>query len=404
VINDDEAAVSVSHLSKKYRIRQRGDEPATAAEAALGLLRGRTKAKYFNAVDDVSFEIAWGDIVGLIGRNGAGKSTLLKVLTRITAPSSGRAVLGGRVGSLLEVGTGFHPELTGRENVYLNGTLLGMRRKEIERRFDEIVDFAGVESFLDTQVKRFSTGMYVRLAFGVAAHLQSEILMVDEVLAVGDAEFQEKCLGKMREVAKSGRCVFLVSHQVQTVRALATRSLYLQHGQLIYDGTVDGALEVYKASFERVGNDDVIEAAMRQGTGEVRFANARSVKDSFDAAEEKVLEFVTVPSPQLSSKHHVRCDVLDANREIVARCDSRLVEFFVDPRNEVHGTVSLRTPWLRPGVYSVDLSLWGSRVAADIWEGACSFRVLPILPYSGAGTPAATNGAPVLADFTYSQK
>ena len=399
-----EPAVSVSHLSKKYRIRQRGEGPATAAEAALGLLRGRTKPSYFNAVDDVSFEVAWGDIVGLIGRNGAGKSTLLKVLTRITAPSSGRAVLGGRVGSLLEVGTGFHPELTGRENIYLNGTLLGMRRKEIERRFDEIVDFAGVDDFLDTQVKRFSTGMYIRLAFGVAAHLQSEILMVDEVLAVGDAEFQEKCLGKMREVAKTGRCVFLVSHQVNTVRALATRSLYLQHGKLIYDGTVEGALEVYKASFERVGTDDVMEASMRKGTGEVRFANVRSAKDSFEVAEDKVVEFVTVASPELSRKHHVLCDVLDANREIVARCDSRLVEFYVNPSNEVRGTVTLRTPWLRPGVYTVDLSLWATRVATDIWEGACTFRVLPILPYAGTGTPNSTSGAPVLADFAYSQK
>lgn len=398
-----EAAVSVSHISKEYRIRQRGEGPAYAAQAAFRVFRNRTKPSYFNAVDDVSFEVAWGDIVGLIGRNGAGKSTLLKILTRITAPTAGRAVLGGRVGSLLEVGTGFHPELTGRENVYLNGTLLGMRRKEIERRFDEIVEFAGVEKFLDTQVKRFSTGMYVRLAFGVAAHLESEILMVDEVLAVGDAEFQEKCLGKMREVAKTGRCVFLVSHQVQTVRALATRAMYLQHGSLIYDGTVDGALDVYKASFERVGSDDVLEAAMRPGSGEVRFASVRAAKDSFDVAEEKVIEFVTVPSP-LANRHHVRCDVLDANREVVARCDSRLVDFFVDPRDEVHGKVVLRTPWLRPGIYTVDLSLWGARLVADSWEGACSFRVLPILPYKGAAASDATEGAPVVADFTFEEK
>jgi lipopolysaccharide transport system ATP-binding protein len=398
-----EPAVAVSHISKQYRIRQRGEAPYTAAEAALGLLRGRTKPKYFNAVDDVSFNVAWGDIVGVIGRNGAGKSTLLKILTRITAPTAGRAVLHGRVGSLLEVGTGFHPELTGRENVYLNGTLLGMRRKEIERRFDEIVEFAGVGDFLDTQVKRFSTGMYVRLAFGVAAHLESEILMVDEVLAVGDAEFQEKCLGKMREVAKTGRCVFLVSHQVQTVRALATRAFYLQHGRLIYDGTVDGALDVYKSSFERVGTDDVAEASMRPGSGEVRFASVRSTKDSFDVAEEKVFEFVTAPSP-LANRHHIRCDVLDVDRVVVARCDSRLVEFFVDPRDEVHGKVVMRTPWLRPGVYTVDLSLWGTRQVADIWDGACSFRVLPIYPYSGAATKDATEGGPVVADFTFAQK
>ncbi|HYA44123.1 MAG TPA: ATP-binding cassette domain-containing protein, partial [Acidimicrobiales bacterium] len=349
-------------------------------------------------------DATWGDIVGIIGRNGAGKSTLLKVLTRITAPSAGRAVLAGRVGSLLEVGTGFHPELTGRENVFLNGTLLGMRRKEIERRFDEIVDFAGVEPFLDTQVKRFSTGMYVRLAFAIAAHLQSEILVVDEVLAVGDAQFQEKCLRKMREVARTGRCVFLVSHQVHTVMALASRAVYLQDGKLIYDGTVEGALEVYKASFESFVTDEMLETAMRPGTGDVRFARARATKDSFDVAEEKILEFVTMPSPGLSNKHHVLCDVFDDNREIVARCDSRLVEFWVDPRTEVHGTLAIRTPWLRPGVYTVDLSLWGSRVATDIWEGACSFRVLPILPYSGVASQSAIEMAPVVADFTYGHK
>jgi lipopolysaccharide transport system ATP-binding protein len=397
-------AVSVSRLSKSYRIRQRGDHRTTTGEAALRLLRGRTRPRYFSALDDVSFDAAWGDIVGVIGRNGAGKSTLLKVLTRITAPSAGRAVLGGRVGSLLEVGTGFHPDLTGRENVFLNGTLLGMRRKEIRSRFDEIVDFAGVEDFLDTQVKRFSTGMYVRLAFGIAAHLQSEILVVDEVLAVGDAEFQERCLRKIREVAQSGRCVFLVSHQVQTVKAFATRALYLEQGKLIHDGTVDGALEVYRESFERITTDSLLEAAMRPGTGEVRFSSARPAKDSFDAAEEKVLEFRTTPNRNLGSKHHVLCDVLDANREVVARCDSRLVDYWVDPRTEVRGTLTLRTPWLRPGVYTVDLSLLGSRAVADFWEGACTFQVLPILPYVGAASKEAVEVAPVLADFSYGDK
>jgi len=398
---DNETAVSVSHLSKKYRIRQRGEGPSTAAEAALGFLRGRTKPTYFDAVNDVSFEAKWGDIVGIIGRNGAGKSTLLKILTRITAPTTGRAVLHGRVGSLLEVGTGFHPELTGRENVYLNGTLLGMRRKEIESRFDEIVDFAGVEAFLDTQVKRFSTGMYVRLAFGVAAHLQSEILMVDEVLAVGDAEFQEKCLRKMREVAQTGRCVFLVSHQVHAVRALATRSLYLQQGQLIYDGTVEGALEVYKESFERISSDDAIEAGMRPGSGDVRFATVRPVKESFDAAEEKILEFTTTASPDISYKHHIRCDIVDSDWDIVVRLDSPLVKFSIDPRTAVHGTIVLRTPWLRPGLYTVNLSLWGGRARVDYWETACSFRVMPIFPYEGVASQAATEGAPVLADFSF---
>ena len=187
----------------------------------------------------MTFDVSWGEVVGIIGRNGAGKSTLLKIINRITAPTAGRIELGGRVGSLLEVGTGFHPELTGRENVYLNGTLLGMRRKEIKERFDAIVDFAGTEKFLDTQVKRYSTGMYIRLAFAVAAHLDSEILVVDEVLAVGDSDFQAKCLRKMREVARDGRTVLLVSHQLQTVSDLCSSALYFESGRLVLHGTVE---------------------------------------------------------------------------------------------------------------------------------------------------------------------
>ena len=231
-----DASISVSGLSKTYRIYTREDQQATtAAEAVIKKIR-QSRAKkvveQFEALHDVTFEVNWGEVVGIIGRNGAGKSTLLKIINRITAPTTGRIELGGRVGSLLEVGTGFHPELTGRENVYLNGTLLGMRRREIKERFDAIVDFAGTEKFLDTQVKRYSTGMYIRLAFAVAAHLDSEILVVDEVLAVGDSDFQAKCLRKMREVARDGRTVLLVSHQLQTVSDLCNSALYLESGRL----------------------------------------------------------------------------------------------------------------------------------------------------------------------------
>lgn len=400
---DHEPAVRVANLTKRYRVYQRGERPTTTVEAVLRLLRGRTTPNMLDALHDVSFDAAWGDVVGVIGRNGAGKSTLLKILTRITAPSRGRVELGGRVGSLLEVGTGFHPELTGRENVYLNGTLLGMRRREIAGRFDDIVEFAGVAPYLDTQVKRFSTGMYIRLAFAVAAHLNSEILVVDEVLAVGDAEFQEKCLRKMREVALGGRCVFLVSHQVQTVTALATRALYLDRGKLAFDGSVAGALAVYRDSFERVGGNDAIEAAARPGSGAVRLANVRTLKDSFDAAEEKVLEFSTLASQGTKGRFHLCCDIRDENRVVVARCDSRLVEFWIDPREEAHGTLTLRTPWLSAGVYTVDCTVTGAQVA-DRWEGACSFRVLPILPYPGAAPEGALGEAPVLSDFFYELK
>jgi lipopolysaccharide transport system ATP-binding protein len=199
----------------------------------------------FWALEDISFAIEQGDRVGIIGRNGAGKSTLLKILSRITEPSNGSIRLRGRVASLLEVGTGFHPELTGRENISLNGAILGMSRTDIQRKFDEIVAFAEVEKFLDTPVKRYSSGMYVRLAFAVAAHLEPEILIVDEVLAVGDAQFQKKCLGKMEEVGKSGRTVLFVSHNMSTIQSLCTRCIFLQKGKILADGSTNSVVPLY---------------------------------------------------------------------------------------------------------------------------------------------------------------
>ena len=209
------------------------------------------------ALRDVSFEVKRGEVVGIIGRNGAGKSTLLKILSRITEPTAGSAKIHGRVGSLLEVGTGFHPELTGRENIYLNGAILGMRRAEIERKFDEIVAFAEIERFLDTPVKRYSSGMYVRLAFAVAAHLEPEILLVDEVLAVGDAQFQKKCLGKMGDVAKEGRTVLFVSHNMVAVQTLCQRAFWLDSGQLKAQGEVGTIVTTYLRA--GLAEDDVTE-------------------------------------------------------------------------------------------------------------------------------------------------
>jgi len=208
----------------------------------------KTDREEFWALKDINLEIRQGDRVGIIGRNGAGKSTLLKILSRITEPTTGRVRMQGRVASLLEVGTGFHPELTGRENIFLNGAILGMTRQEIRNKFDEIVAFAEIEKFLDTPVKRYSSGMYVRLAFAVAAHLEPEILIVDEVLAVGDAQFQKKCLGKMGEVAEGGRTVLFVSHNMQAVRQLCTRALVLKSGCLAFEGTASAAVEWYLQS------------------------------------------------------------------------------------------------------------------------------------------------------------
>ena len=222
----------------------------SAMRKAADMARGRIvvpgdEVEEFWALKNVNFEVKRGEVLGIIGRNGAGKSTLLKILSRITEPTEGRVTIKGRVASLLEVGTGFHPELTGRENIYLNGAILGMKRTEIKRKFDDIVAFAEVEKFLDTPVKRYSSGMYVRLAFAVAAHLEPEILIVDEVLAVGDAEFQKKCLGKMQDVAGHGRTVLFVSHQLSAVQRLCTHGLLLQGGQLVCSGDISAVAERY---------------------------------------------------------------------------------------------------------------------------------------------------------------
>jgi ABC-type polysaccharide/polyol phosphate transport system ATPase subunit len=224
----------------------------------------------FWALDDVSFEVKRGEVVGIIGRNGAGKSTLLKILSRITKPTKGHAEIHGRVGSLLEVGTGFHPELTGRENIYLNAAILGMRRAEVEKKFDEMVAFAEVEKFIDTPVKRYSSGMYVRLAFAVAAHMETEVLLVDEVLAVGDAQFQKKCLGKMGDVAKQGRTVMFVSHSLQAIATLTKRTILIKGGHLEYDGDTNSALARYRASWNSDGNVDYVGPSKSNGVTKAR--------------------------------------------------------------------------------------------------------------------------------------
>jgi len=252
-------AIRVENLSKQYRIggpqaryktiRESLTEAVQAPFRRLSsVVRGQSSAtsnETIWALKDVSFEVQRGEVVGIIGRNGAGKTTLLKILSRITEPTEGYAEIHGRVGSLLEVGTGFHPELTGRENIYLNGAILGMRRAEIEHKFDEIVDFAEIEKFMDTPVKHYSSGMYVRLAFAVAAHLEPEILLVDEVLAVGDFEFQKKCLGKMGSVAQEGRTVLFVSHQMNAVRTLCRKCALLSAGKLTEYGDVESVVGRY---------------------------------------------------------------------------------------------------------------------------------------------------------------
>ena len=261
------AAIDAQGLSKSYKLGEMQAAYGTLRESLvhagrrlMGVEHAPGREEIW-ALRDVSFQVPEGEVLGVIGRNGAGKSTLLKILTRITTPTSGRVEIRGRVGSLLEVGTGFHPELTGRENVYLNGSILGMKRREIDRRFDDIVDFAGISKFMDTPVKRYSSGMYVRLAFSVAAHLEPEIMLVDEVLAVGDAEFQRRCLGRMEELGSAGRTVVFVSHMLSSVAQLCDRAIQINGGKVVADGPTRDVIarylhQTHSAGTERTWDED----------------------------------------------------------------------------------------------------------------------------------------------------
>lgn len=276
-----------------YRMRGLGDPFAKVGKASN--LKSSPNREIIMALDDVSFQVKQGEILGIIGRNGAGKSTLLKILSRVTAPSSGKIKVKGRIASLLEVGTGFHPELTGRENVFLNGAILGMTRAEVARKFDEIVDFAEISRFIDTPVKRYSSGMYVRLAFAVAAHLEPEILIVDEVLAVGDASFQKKCIGKMGDVSKGGRTVLFVSHSMPTISTLCTRGLLIRSGQLALDGKTEDVVSEYISSNTTGKGSRIWEHDDANIRGKnLRLIGMRSLCDGKVAADVRIDQPITV--------------------------------------------------------------------------------------------------------------
>ncbi|GMQ81794.1 MAG: ABC transporter ATP-binding protein [Rhodothermia bacterium] len=281
-------SIRVTELAKEYRIGAREEPYRTLREALVKMMkapihrlqgRSREKHKRFWALEDINFAVDQGEVVGVIGRNGAGKSTLLKILSRITPPSKGQVELIGRVGSLLEVGTGFHPELTGRENIFLNGAILGMRRIEIAQRLDDIVAFAEIEEFLDTPIKRYSSGMHVRLAFSVAAHLQPEILLVDEVLSVGDNAFQRKCLGKVGEIAQGGRAIIFVSHQMSQIRRLCSRVIWLRDGRVEAEGSVPDVISRYEA---HMSGRDAVGTAIGDCFLQWSFRDGRNVLSNVD--------------------------------------------------------------------------------------------------------------------------
>jgi lipopolysaccharide transport system ATP-binding protein len=403
-MSSSDVAIAVRGLSKSYTIAHTTERHNTMASVVAHKLRHpfeRIEKETFWALKDVSFDVHKGDVVGIIGRNGAGKSTLLKILSRITEPTTGVVGLYGRVGSLLEVGTGFHPELTGRENVYMNGAILGMSRREIAEQFDAIVDFANVASFLDTPVKRYSSGMYVRLAFAVAAHLNPEILIVDEVLAVGDAEFQKKCLGKMHEVAAGGRTVLFVSHNIQAISTLCSRAVLLTGGGLEFAGGARETIERYISTFGKAFRSER-PAAPRAGTGEYRFEYVCSARTSYGAAEPKCFNYRIVRTKPTQIVMYTSAHIIDEGGATIAQCDSRLVGYGVGTTPEAEGQFKFMSPWLKPGGYRLDVYLCAVGVGiVDKFEDACRFEVSPVLPYDCSASEDALQYGAVLSDFSW---
>jgi lipopolysaccharide transport system ATP-binding protein len=384
-------AIKVDNLSKAYRIglKEQRHETLFGAAAAfmkspLSNFQNLRKLTRFEENDDgdviwalqgVSFEIKQGEAVGIVGRNGAGKSTLLKILARITEPTSGRATVYGRVGSLLEVGTGFHPDLSGRENVYLNGTILGMKKREVDAKFDEIVDFSGVEKFIDTPVKRYSSGMRIRLAFSVAAHLEPEILIIDEVLAVGDAEFQRKCLGKMGAVAQAGRTVLFVSHNMQAIRTLCRSGILLEGGKMTFAGECGECVSAY----ESVALDETQSDWQRDdkdGTPPLSF-EAVSCKVLGRQPGLRLKVDVTLKSNQTHAPAFLAIDILESGGSTVMQAIPRL-DPFISHRVEGHSmVVMIDLPPLIPGTYG--LTFWVGPHNTETFDevrGCARFEVL----------------------------
>ena len=418
----NDIAIKVENLSKMYRIGEKqeryytfGDTLTNIALAPFRRLRRMGKApkpeEIIWALKDVSFEVKHGEVVGIIGRNGAGKTTLLKILSRITEPTEGQADIHGRIGSLLEVGTGFHPELTGRENIFLNGAILGMKKTEINRKFDEIVDFAEIEKFMDTPVKRYSSGMYVRLAFAVAAHLEPEILLVDEVLAVGDIGFQQKCLGKMENIAGGGRTVLFVSHNMGSIQQLCSRAILLDSGKVALVDSAYECVEAYKSRFREEFGSDLSVRNDRVGNGCIVFEQV-SVIDAdtqkrgiVEAGNTAVFEFKIRVVSRLNPTEDlvVRFSLVDAQSYCIAHCSNLITgEKLTASGDEFVVSCTIDRLPLNRGYYSFSAYVGTINKPFDYLVDIASFQVIPGNFYATERLPEVGHSSALL-DYTWSQ-
>ena len=363
---------TLSHDINRFWHQMRGKEDPYLKIGEANDRVSKGESEYVWSLRDINFEIEQGDAVGIIGRNGAGKSTLLKLLSKVTKPTTGKIYTNGRIASLLEVGTGFHPEMTGRENIYLNGAILGMTRKEIKRKFDEIVDFSGVERYIDTPVKRYSSGMYVRLAFAVAAHLESEILIVDEVLAVGDAEFQKKCLGKMGDVSKGeGRTVLFVSHDLNAVSQICNTGILLNHGKVEYKGKVRETVSTYL----NADNDSPFYLNENDNSNKKMFINEIHVeKDSGDISKEFLYDEAVnikfkIGINEIINETSFFVTILDSRKKRIFSCENmsvdKLMTLRIEPNMLVRGNYSIHAFINKPKVAPIDVA-----------EDVCKFTVI----------------------------
>jgi lipopolysaccharide transport system ATP-binding protein len=390
-----ETIIKVENLSKKYRLGTIGTgtlshdlkrwwQQRLGKEDQYRRLNEKQLTGEYWALNDINFDVKRGEAIGVIGKNGAGKSTLLKILSRVTSPTTGSAKIGGRIASLLEVGTGFHPELTGRDNIYMNGAILGMTKAEITSKFDEIVDFSGVEKYIDTPVKRYSSGMYVRLAFAVAAHLEPEILIVDEVLAVGDAEFQRKCLGKMNDISKSdGRTILFVSHNMASISNLCTKGILLANGNLICHTNIHEAINHYLTYNAPNNNISIAERNDRKGNGNIRFESI-TIEDVYGnplklPVSGQSVVFRVRFIKNISTIKSIRIDLAlnNSNNERITWFSSSITEFEIstDINNAETALLVINKLPLMPGRYSFTLNALVNGEYADWVPNAFSFDV-----------------------------